>query len=181
MDKNISALEPQNVWANFYGLTRQPRPSKHEEKVRAFLVDFAKQHGIEVQTDKTGNVIMRKPATLGMENRKGVILQAHMDMVPQKNADKQHDFLNDPIEAYIDGEWVTANGTTLGADNGMGVAAAMSVLESKTLKHGPIEVLITTDEETGMTGAFGLESGVLKGDRPFFSRRTGSSEHIYRG
>ena len=164
MDKNISALEPQNVWANFYGLTQQPRPSKHEEKVRAFLVDFAKQHGIEVQTDKTGNVIMRKPATPGMENRKGVILQAHMDMVPQKNADKQHDFLNDPIEAYIDGEWVTANGTTLGADNGMGVAAAMSVLESKTLKHGPIEVLITTDEETGMTGAFGLESGVLKGD-----------------
>ena len=106
MDKNISALEPKNVWANFYSLTQQPRPSKHEEKVRAFLVDFAKQHNIEAQVDKVGNVIMRKPATPGMENRKGVILQAHMDMVPQKNADKQHDFLNDPIEAYIDGEWV---------------------------------------------------------------------------
>ncbi|MDE6493589.1 MAG: aminoacyl-histidine dipeptidase [Bacteroidales bacterium] len=164
MDKNISALEPQNVWANFYALTQQPRPSKHEEKVRAFLVDFARQRGIEVQTDKTGNVIMRKGATPGMENRKGVILQAHMDMVPQKNADKQHDFLTDPIEAYIDGEWVTANGTTLGADNGMGVAAALAVLESQSLKHGPVEVLITTDEETGMTGAFGLESGLLKGD-----------------
>ncbi|MDE7338256.1 MAG: beta-Ala-His dipeptidase, partial [Bacteroidales bacterium] len=164
MDKNISALKPQNVWTNFYALTQQPRPSKHEEKVRAFLVDYAKKHNIDVTVDKTGNVIMRKPATPGMENRKGVILQAHMDMVPQKNADKQHDFLTDPIEAYIDGEWVTANGTTLGADNGMGVAAAMSVLESDTLKHGPIEALITTDEETGMTGAFGLEAGVLKGD-----------------
>ncbi len=164
MDKNISALEPKNVWANFYSLTQQPRPSKHEEKVRAFLVDFAKQHNIEAQVDKVGNVIMRKPATPGMENRKGVILQAHMDMVPQKNADKQHDFLNDPIEAYIDGEWVRANGTTLGADNGMGVAAALSVLEADNLKHGPVEVLITTDEETGMTGAFGLEAGLLKGD-----------------
>ena len=164
MDKNISALEPKNVWANFYSLTQQPRPSKHEEKVRAFLVEFAKQRNIEVQVDKVGNVIMRKPATPGMENRKGVILQAHMDMVPQKNADKKHDFLTDPIEAYIDGEWVRANGTTLGADNGMGVAAALSVLESGTLKHGPVEVLITTDEETGMTGAFGLEGGLLQGD-----------------
>lgn len=164
MDKNISALEPQNVWTNFYGLTRQPRPSKHEEKVRAFLVDFAKKHGIEAEVDQTGNVIMRKPATPGMENRKGVILQAHMDMVPQKNADKKHDFLTDPIEAYVDGEWVTADGTTLGADNGMGVAAAMSVLESSNVKHGPLEVLVTTDEETGMTGAFGLQGGVLKGD-----------------
>lgn len=164
MDKNISKLDPKIVWTNFYGLTQQPRPSKHEEKVRAFLVEFAKKHNIEVTVDKTGNVIMSKPATPGMENRKGVILQAHMDMVPQKNADKKHDFLKDPIEAYIDGEWVTANGTTLGADNGMGVAAAMSVLESKTVKHGPLEVLITTDEETGMTGAFGLKKGVLKGD-----------------
>ncbi len=164
MDKNISALKPQNVWTNFYALTQQPRPSKHEEKVRAFLVDFAKKHNIDVTVDKTGNVIMRKPATPGMENRKGVILQAHMDMVPQKNADKKHDFLTDPIEAYVDGEWVTANGTTLGADNGMGVAAAMSVLTADNLKHGPIEALITTDEETGMTGAFGLEANVLKGD-----------------
>ena len=164
MDKNISALEPKNVWANFYSMTQQPRPSKHEEKVRAFLVEFAKQRNIEVQVDKVGNVIMRKPATPGMENRKGVILQAHMDMVPQKNADKKHDFLTDPIEAYIDGEWVRANGTTLGADNGMGVAAALSVLESTTLKHGPVEALITTDEETGMTGAFGLEGGLLQGD-----------------
>lgn len=164
MDKNIEQLEPQSVWANFHALTRQPRPSKHEEKVRAYLLEYAKKHHIEVLIDKIGNVIMRKPATPGMENRKGVILQAHMDMVPQKNADKQHDFLNDPIEAYIDGDWVTANGTTLGADNGMGVAAAMAVLEADDLKHGPVEVLITTDEETGMTGAFGLEGGILKGD-----------------
>lgn len=164
MNKNIAELEPKCVWANFYDLTQQPRPSKHEEKVRAFLVEFAKKHNLEVSVDKVGNVIMRKPATPGMENRKGVILQAHMDMVPQKNADKKHDFENDPIEAYVDGEWVTANGTTLGADNGMGVAAAMAVLASTTLKHGPVEALITTDEETGMTGAFGLEAGVLKGE-----------------
>ena len=164
MNKNIEQLEPKAVWANFHALTRQPRPSKHEEKVRAFLVSFAQKHHIEVLVDKTGNVIMRKPATPGMENRKGVILQAHMDMVPQKNADKQHDFLTDPIEAYIDGDWVKADGTTLGADNGMGVAAALAVLESDSLRHGPLEVLITTDEETGMTGAFGLEAGLLKGD-----------------
>lgn len=164
MNKNIAELEPKSVWANFHDLTRQPRPSKHEDKVRAFLVDFAKKHHLEVVVDKVGNVIMRKPAAPGMENRKGVVLQAHMDMVPQKNADKKHDFENDPIEAYVDGEWVTANGTTLGADNGMGVAAAMAVLQADNLKHGPIEALITTDEETGMTGAFGLEAGLLKGD-----------------
>ncbi len=164
MDKNIQNLEPKEVWSHFHSLTQIPRPSKHEEKVCAFVVEFGKKLGLETFQDETGNVIIRKPATPGMENRKGIVLQGHVDMVPQKNSDKQHDFEKDPIEAYIDGEWVTANGTTLGADNGMGSAAMMAVLESKTIKHGPIEALFTIDEETGMTGAFGLKGGVLKGD-----------------
>lgn len=160
----IKDLNPSIVWNNFYLLTRQPRPSKHEEKVREFLLEWGKEHGIDTQADKTGNVIMRAPATPGYEKCKGVILQAHMDMVPQKVATSAHDFLKDPIETVIDGDWVKANGTTLGADDGMGVALAMSVLEDKNVKHGPIEVLITYDEETGMTGAENLEAGVLKGD-----------------
>lgn len=160
----IKDLKPTVVWNNFYLLTRQPRPSKHEEKVRAFLLQWGKEHSIDTQADDTGNVIMRIPATPGFENRKTVILQGHMDMVPQKIASSAHDFLNDPIETLIDGDWVTANGTTLGADNGLGVALAMSVAESKDVQHGPIEVLVTYDEETGMTGAKSLKPGVLKGD-----------------
>jgi len=160
----IKELKPTNVWNNFYLLTQQPRPSKHEEKVRAFLLDWAKEKGIEAFADETGNVIMRKPATPGFENKKGVIFQAHMDMVPQKVASSNHDFLTDPIETVIDGDWVKANGTTLGADDGLGVALAMSVLEAKDVKHGPLEVLITYDEETGMTGAEMLKPGILKGD-----------------
>jgi dipeptidase D len=164
MNKEIFKLEPQGVWKNFYSLTQIPRPSKFEQSAIDFMVKFGKDLGLEVILDAVGNVIIRKPATPGMENRKGVVLQGHLDMVPQKNSDKVHDFEKDPIEAYIDGEWVTANGTTLGADNGIGVAAAMAVLESKNLVHGPIEALFTIDEETGMTGAFGLQAGVLKGD-----------------
>ncbi len=160
----IKDLKPAIVWNNFYQLTRYPRPSKHEEKVRAFLLKWGKEHGVETFADATGNVIMKVPATPGYENRKTVILQGHMDMVPQKNNDVKHDFLTDPIEPWIDGEWVKAKGTTLGADDGMGVAMAMAVAESKDLKHGPIEILITYDEETGMTGANKLEPGVLKGD-----------------
>ena len=160
----IKELNPSIVWNNFYQLTQQPRPSKHEEKVREFLLKWGKEHNIDTRTDDTGNVIMRVPATPGYENRKGIILQGHMDMVPQKVASSKHDFLTDPIETVIDGEWVTANGTTLGADNGMGVAMAMSVAESKDVKHGPIEILVTYDEETGMTGAKSLKPGVLKGD-----------------
>lgn len=159
----IQNLKPSAVWNNFYQLTRQPRPSKHEEKVRAFLLKWGKEHGVDTFADATGNVIMKVPATPGYENRKTVILQGHMDMVPQKNNDVDHDFLTDPIETWIDGEWVKAKGTTLGADDGMGVAMAMAVAEDKTLKHGPIEILITYDEETGMTGANHLETGVLKG------------------
>ena len=160
----IKDLKPQVVWNNFYGLTRCPRPSKHEEIVRQHLLDWAKEHKVEAFADETGNVIMRIPATPGYENRKGVVLQGHMDMVPQKTADTVHDFLKDPINTVIDGEWVTAVGTTLGADNGMGVAMAMAVAEDKSVKHGPIEVLVTYDEETGMTGAEALKPGLLKGD-----------------
>lgn len=160
----ILQLAPQNVWKHFYSLTRIPRPSGHVEQVTEFLVNFGKELGLESFTDEVGNVIIRKPATPGMENRRGVILQAHMDMVPQKNNDTVHDFTKDPVETWVDGEWVKAKGTTLGADDGLGVAAAMAVLEAKDLKHGPLEVLITKDEETGMYGAFGLKEGTLKGD-----------------
>ncbi|MBO8483914.1 MAG: aminoacyl-histidine dipeptidase [Bacteroidetes bacterium] len=160
----LKDLNPQLVWKNFYSLTRIPRPSKKEGKAVEFLYDFGKSLGLETIKDEVGNIIIRKPATPGMENRKGVILQGHIDMVPQKNADKVHDFEKDPIDAWVDGEWVRAKGTTLGADNGLGVAVAMSVLESKDLKHGPVEVLVTIDEETGMTGARALKPGILKGD-----------------
>jgi len=160
----IRDLEPKIVWDAFYGLTRQPRPSKHEEKVRAWLLQWAKEHGVEAEADETGNVIMRKPATKGYENRRGVILQAHMDMVPQKTADTKHDFLTDPIETEIDGEWLRAKGTTLGADDGIGVALAMAAVQDDKMPHGPIEVLITYDEETGMTGAEALKPGLFKGD-----------------
>ena len=160
---NIKDLEPKELWGNFYHLTRQPRPSKHEEKVRDFLVKWAQERKIDVRVDAIGNVIMSKPATKGMENRQPVVLQAHMDMVPQARAGKVHNFQTDPIETRIVDGWVYATDTTLGADDGMGVAAAMAVLESNTVEHGPLEVLITTDEETGMTGAFGLKRGELKG------------------
>lgn len=164
IDMELKDLKPQLVWKNFYSLTQIPRPSKKEGKAVEFLYDFGKSLGLETIKDEVGNIIIRKPATPGMEKRKGVILQGHIDMVPQKNADKVHDFEKDPIEAWVDGEWVRAKGTTLGADNGLGVAVAMSVLESKDLKHGPVEVLVTVDEETGMTGARALEPGILKGD-----------------
>jgi len=164
----ILDLEPKSIWKNFYSLTQIPRPSGHTQKVAKFLVQFGKDLGLESFQDECGNVIIRKPATPGMEDRKGIVLQAHMDMVPQKNNDKKHDFTKDPIETRIvheeDGDWLYANGTTLGADDGLGVAAAMSVLESKTLKHGPIEALFTVDEETRMVGAKALKPGILKGD-----------------
>lgn len=160
----IKDLQPAIVWNNFYQLTRIPRPSKHEAKVQEFLLNWGKEHNVETFKDDTGNIIMRIPATPGYENRKGVILQGHMDMVPQKNNDTVHDFENDPIETWVDGEWLRAKGTTLGADNGLGVAMAMAVVEDKTIKHGPIELLITYDEETGMTGARALKGGILNGD-----------------
>ena len=160
----ILQLAPQNVWKHFYSLTQIPRPSGHMEKITKFLIYFGKGLGLESFVDEVGNVIIRKPATPGMENRKGIILQAHMDMVPQKNNDTIHDFTTDPIETYVDGDWVKAKGTTLGADNGLGVAAIMAVLEDNNLKHGPLEALITKDEETGMYGAFGLKPGTMQGE-----------------
>ena len=160
----IKNLNPSCIWKNFDALTQVPRPSGHLEKIQQFLLDFANNAGVEAFKDPAGNIVMRKPATKGMEDRKGVILQAHMDMVPQKTPESNHNFLTDAIETYIDGEWVKARGTTLGADNGMGVAAIMAVMESKELKHGPVEALITADEETGMFGANDLPQGELNGD-----------------
>ncbi len=164
MDKNLAALKPALVWKHFAQIVNIPRPSGSEERIRQYLVDFAVAQGIEHQVDEAGNVYMRKAATAGMEDRKGIVIQAHVDMVPQKNNDKEFDFINDPIEAYIDGEWVTANGTTLGADNGIGVAAILAVMEDNEIEHGPIEGLFTATEETGMDGAFGLKGGLLQGD-----------------
>jgi dipeptidase D len=161
---DIRKLEPKPVWNYFHEITQIPHPSKKEKKIIEFMKDFGKKNNLETLVDKVGNVIMRKPATKGMESRKCVIFQTHLDMVPQKNSDKKHDFEKDPIETIIDGEWVKANGTTLGSDNGIGVASVMAVLASKDIPHGPLEALFTIDEETGMTGVFGLKKGLLKGD-----------------
>ena len=160
----IKNLKPECIWRNFYKLTQVPRPSGHLEKIQQFLLEFGKEAGVEVFKDPANNIVMRKAASPGMENRKGVILQAHMDMVPQKTPESKHNFETDPIESWIDGEWVKAKGTTLGADNGLGVAAIMAVMEDKTLKHGPIDALITADEETGMYGANDLPENELQGD-----------------
>ena len=160
----IQNLNPKCIWKNFHALTQVPRPSGHLEKIQKFLLDFGKQAGVEAFMAPAGNIVFRKPASAGMENRKGVILQAHMDMVPQKTPESPHNFETDPIEPWIDGEWVKAKDTTLGADNGLGVAAIMAIMEDKTLKHGPIDALITRDEETGMFGANELPEGELQGD-----------------
>ncbi|MCW8328108.1 aminoacyl-histidine dipeptidase [Photobacterium sp. SDRW27] len=160
----ISQLSPQPVWQFFDQICSIPHPSKHEEQLAQHIIKFAEGEGLEVRRDAVGNVFIKKPATPGMEDRKGVVLQAHIDMVPQKNEDTDHEFTKDPIQPYIDGEWVTAKGTTLGADNGMGMAACLAVLAAKDVEHGPLEVLLTIDEEAGMTGAFGLEEGWLEGD-----------------
>ncbi|KFZ37049.1 aminoacyl-histidine dipeptidase [Shewanella mangrovi] len=160
----LSQLAPQPLWQWFEKICAIPRPSKHEAALSQFIQQWAKARDLLVIEDATGNLIIRKPATAGMEDRKGVVIQAHMDMVPQANADKVHDFTKDPIEAWVDGDWVKANGTTLGADNGIGMASALAILESTDIAHGPLEVLLTIDEEAGMTGAFGLQAGVLTGD-----------------
>ena len=160
----IQELDPQIIWKNFYLLTQIPRPSGHLEKVQQFLLDWAKEHGIEAFKDNAENIVMRKPATAGYENRQTAVLQAHMDMVPQKTDESTHNFETDPIETYIDGEWVKAKGTTLGSDDGMGVAAIMAVFESNDIEHGPLEALITADEETCMYGVNNLAADTLKGD-----------------
>lgn len=164
MNEEIRNLEPKALWKNFADLNAVPRPSKKEERVIAFIKDFGKNLGLETLEDEVGNVIIRKPATKGMEDLKTVILQSHLDMVHQKNNDTDFDFDTQGIEMYVDGDWVRAKGTTLGADNGIGVATIMAILESDTIEHPALEALFTIDEETGMTGAKGLKGGVLKGD-----------------
>ena len=159
----IKNLAPKNVWSIFDAMTQVPRPSKKEEKIRQWLVNWAKEHNIECHLDSTGNVLMRVPATPGYENHPTVVMQGHMDMVCEKNSDVQHDFENDPLDTYIDGDWVKARGTTLGADDGMGVALALGVMIDPEAKHGPLEALITYDEETGMTGANNLDEGFMTG------------------
>lgn len=163
-DYVLNQLQPQQVWTIFESLCRVPRPSKHEQQVREWILNFAVEHKIEALTDRTGNIILRKGATPGMEGLKGVVLQSHMDMVPQKNSDMSHDFLTEPIRPRIEDGWVKATGTTLGADNGIGLCASLAVLAAQDIEHGPLECLITYDEETGMTGAFELETGILQGD-----------------
>ncbi|WP_428636422.1 aminoacyl-histidine dipeptidase [Shewanella sp.] len=157
----LSQLQPQALWQWFEQICAIPHPSKHEQALSQYIQNWAKDKQLSVVEDKVGNLIIKKPATPGMENRKVVALQAHIDMVPQKNADKVHDFEKDPIEAYVDGDWVKAKGTTLGSDNGIGMASALAILGSDDIPHGPLEVLLTIDEEAGMTGAFGLEAGYL--------------------
>jgi dipeptidase D len=162
MSTKITDLEPKEVWKYFLELTKIPRPSKKEEKIAQYLVDFAKKHKLEHVKDETGNVLIRKPATKGYENLKIVALQSHMDMVCEKNADKQFDFDKDAIQAYVDGDWVTADGTTLGADDGIGMATQLALLAANDIEHGELECLFTVDEETGLTGAFGLKPDLLK-------------------
>ncbi|WP_347374434.1 aminoacyl-histidine dipeptidase [Aequorivita sp. Q41] len=164
MNEEIRNLEPKALWNKFADLNAVPRPSKKEERVIAFMKDFGKNLGLETIEDEVGNVIIRKPATTGMEDRKMVVLQSHLDMVHQKNNDTHFDFDTQGIEMKVDGDWVRANGTTLGADNGLGVATIMAILESNEIEHPAIEALFTIDEETGMTGAKGLKGGLLKGD-----------------
>lgn len=164
MNKNIRNLEPRTLWNNFSDLNAVPRASKKEDRVIAFMVAFGEKLGLETVTDPVQNVIIKKPATAGMENRKTVVLQSHLDMVHQKNADTSFNFETEGINMLIDGDWVRADGTTLGADNGLGVAAIMSILASSDIPHPSLEALFTIDEETGMTGAMGLEAGYLNGE-----------------
>lgn len=163
---SLAHLQPQPLWQLFEKMCSIPHPSKHEEQISRWIQDWAKALGLATKEDSVGNLFIKKPATHGMEDKKGVILQAHMDMVPQKNQNTTHNFVTDAITPYItaSGEWVTANGTTLGADNGIGLASALAVLASNDIPHGPLEVLITVDEEAGMTGAFGLQPNWLEGD-----------------
>ncbi len=161
----IKELSPNLIWQYFYEITQVPRPSKKEEKIRAYLREFASKHNLEIKEDKIGNILISKPATAGKESAKSIVMQSHIDMVCEKNNDTEHDFENDPIETYIDGEWVKAKGTTLGADNGIGMAASLAVLAADNIEHGPVEALFTVDEETGLTGAFAIEEG-------FFNSKT---------
>ena len=160
----LSQLSPQPLWDIFAKICSIPHPSYHEEALAQHILDWAKEKNLHAERDQVGNILLRKPATKGMENRKPVALQAHLDMVPQKNNDTVHDFTKDPIQPYIDGEWIKARGTTLGADNGIGMASALAVLADDSVEHGPLEVLLTMTEEAGMDGAFGLQPNWLQAD-----------------
>jgi dipeptidase D len=164
MNEALLKLEPAKVWFYFKEILNIPRPSKKEGKIIEYLLRFGKEHGLETLQDEVNNVLIRKAATPGMENRKSVVLQSHIDMVCEKNSDREHDFDNDPIEAHIEEGWVTADGTTLGGDDGIGVATELALLASDDIEHGPIECLFTVDEETGLTGAFGLKPGFLQSE-----------------
>jgi dipeptidase D len=161
--QKISELKPAEVWAYFNEILAIPRISKKEDQIIAYLIEFAKKYKLDYKLDQVGNLLISKPATAGMENRKGVILQSHADMVGEKHAEVQHDFDKDPIQAYLEDGWVKARGTTLGADDGIGIAASMAILASDSIEHGPLECLFTIDEESGMTGALGLQPGFLQG------------------
>ena len=162
MNKAFENLQPESIWRNFSEVMAIPRPSKHEELISAYLEKWGKEHGLETLRDELGNILIRKPATKGYENAPSVCLQAHMDMVCEKNSDKQFDFYKDPIQPVLNGEWLGADGTTLGADDGIGVATGMAILEANDIEHGPLECLFTIDEETGLTGAFGLRNDWLQ-------------------
>ncbi|MGB8704326.1 MAG: M20/M25/M40 family metallo-hydrolase, partial [Gillisia sp.] len=164
MNEEIRALEPKTLWNKFADLNAVPRPSKKEERVVEFMKNFGKSLGLETIIDSGGNVIIRKPATAGMENRKPIVLQSHLDMVHQKNNSTDFNFESQGIEMYVDGDWVRAKGTTLGADNGLGVATIMAILERNDIEHPDLEALFTVDEETGMTGAKDLQENLLKGE-----------------
>ena len=157
-------LKPASVFHYFDEICQVPRPSKKEEKIIEYLKAFGKKHNLETKFDEVGNVLIKKPATKGKEHLQTVVLQSHVDMVCEKNSDVEHDFLKDPIQTYIDGEWLRAKGTTLGADNGIGVATELAILAADDIEHGPIECLFTIDEETGLTGAFALKEGFMNGD-----------------
>ncbi len=160
----LSELKPESVFYYFSEICKVPRPSKKEEKIISYLENFAAEQKLEIKKDEVGNILIKKPATPGKENLKTVVLQSHVDMVCEKNTDVEHDFLTDPIETIIDGEWLKAKGTTLGADNGIGVATELAILAANDIEHGPIECLFTIDEETGLTGAFALKEGFMSGD-----------------
>lgn len=164
MAKEILNLQPASVWKYFYDFTQIPRPTGQMEEVTNYVYECGKKMGLETLRDEVGNILIRKPATKGYESRPIVTLQSHVDMVPQKNSDVNHDFSKDPIDAYIDGEWVKARGTTLGADNAIGASMALAIMEDNSLEHGPLEALFTINEEVGMDGANGLKPGFLKGD-----------------
>ncbi|MFA7421328.1 MAG: aminoacyl-histidine dipeptidase [Melioribacteraceae bacterium] len=160
----LGHLKPELLWKHFEEICKRPHPSRHEQLVAKYVVDFAKQNNLECKTDSFGNIVIRKPATPGKENLTPVVMQGHLDMVPEKNTDVNHDFEKDPIQCYADGDWVKAKGTTLGSDNGIGAAAALAVLESTDIEHGPIEALFTLDEETGLNGAQALQPGFVNAD-----------------